>query len=1236
MKYPDSSLNLPALEQAIERHTLTIDLDTLAIDAIAMMGISQTNQAITSLSEMDFLRRENQAGKQGLTSNDSCILVTKSSQILGIFTGRDVVRSVATGKLDQNQVKIGELMTQPVITLKISEAQDLFTPLWFFRQYKTIVDNEGNLLGIVTPGSILQALQPTNLLRLGVVSEVMNKNLLCANRATSVLNLTRLMTENQVRCVVITEVIENREIPLGMIAEQKIFQSLTLGLDLAKTPAASVMRRLECELASTHSLLYAYQQMQSERRERLLVTERWGDALGIPLGMITQMELLRSLEPVQIYRKLKRAQQSVRQLEVEKTELLRTRNAELEKQVQERTTQLRNALAKVEQQAKLAALINQIVQAMRGTLVLDEIFQTTVNQLHEALNVSRCLIFRPNCHHLMNVRYVSEATFQGESLLGIECDFYRHYHGELIQGEPVILPRIDCSVAAEIQSAAKQCQIRAILIVPLIYQQCYIGAISLHECDREREWTADEVAFVKAIADHCAIAIHQAELYQQLQTELQERQKVEAALPEQKQFLRTIIYPIPNLIFVKNWSGRYILINQACADSYGTTIANMLEKKRSYFYPNKPENEQFLADDREVMSSLKPKFIRQESITTNTGEIRWLQTIKKPLISGDGKVVQVLGVATDITERKLAEQALQESERILSAIFNNTFQLTQLLTPEGILLKANQASLDFAGLLATDVVGRLFWETPWWRISPSTEERLQKAIAAAANGEFVRYQEKILGADHSIATIDFSLKPVFDETDQVMYLIAEGRDITQLKQTQAERDRFFNYATDLMAIFDSQGYFKLVNPAWSETLGFTKEELEGKHYTEFIHPDDLEFTRKISQAQILDNKPVIGLENRYLDKKGTYKWLSWNAVVSHTEGLIYGFARDITDRKHTELALRASEARFRSLSESSPVGIFMCDVERRLTYTNPRCQAICGFTFKKALSEDWAKFIHPEEQQTLLNNWINYVGNQHLREYYDEHRFQHKDGTIRWVQVRTAPLFLDQNQLIGYVGTIEDITEIKQAQSQIKHSLEEKEILFKEVHHRVKNNLQVIYSLLDLQSQEIQDTRILEMFQSSQTRIKTMALIHEKLYQSENMALINFAEYVDTLTNYLMQAYAINPDQINLQLHLDNVSLNIDTAITCGLIINELVVNALKYAFPGNQAGTVLVEFQKKEHQFYLRVKDNGVSLPNLNAEPQKKCLGLKLVNILVNQLEGEIEIVQNHGKEFVIRFGEV
>jgi two-component sensor histidine kinase len=216
-----------------------------------------------------------------------------------------------------------------------------------------------------------------------------------------------------------------------------------------------------------------------------------------------------------------------------------------------------------------------------------------------------------------------------------------------------------------------------------------------------------------------------------------------------------------------------------------------------------------------------------------------------------------------------------------------------------------------------------------------------------------------------------------------------------------------------------------------------------------------------------------------------------------------------------------------------------------------------------------------------------------------------------------------------------NITERKQAEEQLRTSLKEKEVLLREIHHRVKNNLQIISSLLNLQASYIKDQATVEIFQESQHRVKSMALVHETLYQSKDLAVIDFAQYTRQLTGYLLSAYGVT-SEVEVRIDFDRMLLNSDTAISCGLIINELVSNALKHAFPSETGRTaeIHIDLHLDNHQVTLAVSDNGIGFPPEIDFRQTETLGLQLVNLLVaDELEGEIELDRNKGATFKITF---
>ena len=249
----------------------------------------------------------------------------------------------------------------------------------------------------------------------------------------------------------------------------------------------------------------------------------------------------------------------------------------------------------------------------------------------------------------------------------------------------------------------------------------------------------------------------------------------------------------------------------------------------------------------------------------------------------------------------------------------------------------------------------------------------------------------------------------------------------------------------------------------------------------------------------------------------------------------------------------------------------------------------------------------------------------------DDEVFWKADGTSFPVEYSSNPI-IENGEVKGGVVTFTDITERKKSEKIIEDSLKEKDILLREIHHRVKNNMQIISSLLNLQSSYFHDNAAVDVFRESQNRIRSMALIHEKLYQTGNLAAVKLKDYVQDLATHLMNSYNLDPRNVKLSSDIDNVSLGIDTAISVGLIVNELLSNAFKYAFPNGTSGEIKILYKPdNENNSTLIIKDNGIGFPeNINFK-QTESLGLQLVNTLVDQLEGKIELYKKGGTEFKI-----
>lgn len=228
---------------------------------------------------------------------------------------------------------------------------------------------------------------------------------------------------------------------------------------------------------------------------------------------------------------------------------------------------------------------------------------------------------------------------------------------------------------------------------------------------------------------------------------------------------------------------------------------------------------------------------------------------------------------------------------------------------------------------------------------------------------------------------------------------------------------------------------------------------------------------------------------------------------------------------------------------------------------------------------------------------------------------------------------MKNGEFAGMHGTLQDITEIKRINEELIKSLNEKELILKEIHHRVKNNLQVVSSLLRLQSESIKDESAIGYLKMSEQRVKSMALIHQQLYRTKDLSRIDFREYLEDLCNYLFFAYDISFSRIELKIEVDNIYFGIDTALPCGLIVNELVTNSIKHAFPDYSVGTLMLSLKKEiSGRYILRIKDDGKGGEKIDFE-KTNTLGMELVKTLTEQLEGEIKVNCDKGTEIIISF---
>ncbi len=549
----------------------------------------------------------------------------------------------------------------------------------------------------------------------------------------------------------------------------------------------------------------------------------------------------------------------------------------------------------------------------------------------------------------------------------------------------------------------------------------------------------------------------------------------------------------------------------------------------------------------------------------------------------DKNAIALPSTGRDVTERKRAEEALQQSEEKYRMLIDN-MQDGVFIIQDGKIQFVNEAFARTAGYTVEETLGRDFLNF----IAPEDKERVIDNYSRRLAGENVpkEYEFNILHKDGAriVVNVNVGLITYLGRTAHMGTI----KDITERKQAEEA----LSWQVEInAAMVELSG--TLLSPATVEdisalVLDHAKALTNSPYgYVGYIDPKTGYLVCPTMSRDMMDICKVADKNNILKEFRGLFGWV-------------------ITNRK--------------PVLTNDPVN------DPRSTGTPPGHIAIHRFLSAPAMLK--RKLVGELSVPSSVGNKI------HVMRYYD------KGDLVGQIALANSSREYTERDL-ALVERLADIYAIAinryWVEEQIKESLTEKEVLLKEIHHRVKNNMQIISSLLRLQSRDVTEKKYIDMFTDSQNRITSMSLIHEKLYQSKGLAKIDFDDYIRDLANGLFQSYGANGN-IKLIIDVRDVSLGIDSAIPCGLVVNELVTNSLKHAFPDGRRGEVLISLHPTDgNMIELIVSDNGVSIPEDIDIRKTESLGLHLVTILVeNQLHGEINLNRSKGTEFLVKFKDV
>jgi hypothetical protein len=729
---------------------------------------------------------------------------------------------------------------------------------------------------------------------------------------------------------------------------------------------------------------------------------------------------------------------------------------------------------------------------------------------------------------------------------------------------------------------------------------------------------------------------------QQLQQKLLEHQQTEAALQVSQARFAGILEIASDAIIASDANQQIILFNHGAERIFGYTAQEILGQPLSLLFPERfrQRHQQYIQNYAHSGSGAG-RMGERGGIWGRCKDGREFPaeaSISK--LETDGETVFTT-ILRDISDRKRLELALQTSENKLRDILNSPIAAIARLR----VFPDQTWELDYLSAGCETVFGytsQEFLDNPSLWMTKIHPEDLETVVLPRFREIFaertVTYEYRFHHKDGRLRWLSGRFVSQQDAAAGCWYVNQLTVDITDRKQAdlalRQSEARFHAFMDNCPAsawitnaegqvLYLSQTYFRSFQLATNDAIGKSLFELFPTQVAQqFLN----NVQTVITTGQVLE---AIEVAPRLDGTRGEFLVYKFPLLDVPGRSLIGGFAVDVTERNRAEKALELQAVITRNMAE----GICLVRTDNGvIVYTNPKFDQMFGYASGELLGQHISIVNYLDEHsdsEEIYRQLMQAVINHGEISY--EIQNVKKNGILFWCGVTTS-VFEHSEYGTVLVSVQQDITVQKQSEELVRASLREKEVLLKEIHHRVKNNLQIVDSLLQMQSRRTKDQKITSILWDSCNRIKSIALVHEKLYGSENLADIHFSSYILDLTAHLFESYTISSGCVNLDTHVEDIYLDIETAIPCGLIINELVSNALKYAFPNNREGVIQVEFYSNpDRSLTLSVRDNGIGIPADFDLAQSPSLGLVLVQNLVEQLDATLELKRGSGTEFRI-----
>jgi PAS domain S-box-containing protein len=596
--------------------------------------------------------------------------------------------------------------------------------------------------------------------------------------------------------------------------------------------------------------------------------------------------------------------------------------------------------------------------------------------------------------------------------------------------------------------------------------------------------------------------------------------------------------------------------------------------------------------------------------------------------------VSLLKTAADIIaahkKRKTIEKSLVQQRNYTQTILDSLPSIYMLLDENLGLVQWNKNAEEYTGYSADELHQKTAFDLIISEDHEKLKENTQRANVSNNKGVELRLQKK------SGELALYYWRGHYLEFDQQEYFLCLGVDISKQKQTERElmSEKQFNEALieSLPGIFymiDSEGNYQQWNKNFVEELGYSSGEIEDMTPADFY--TEQEYERIKAGIQEVFETGEAQIETEIITKEGKKipYYLTGKLLTRNGDNYLVGVGHDISEQVEARNRLKRSEQLFRNLFLKAPAAIVMVDPDSKILNVNESFEDLFGYTEEELEGCNIDETIVPEDE---YEDAPKMSGKKFAMDnFHKEAKRVHKDGTLIDVFVAAIPVYVDGEPLAGF-GMYIDISEQKKYEQEIYRSLKEKHLLLKEIHHRVKNNLAVVSGLLQLQMYETDDPVVRETLQESESRIQTMALIHEKLYNSQNLSHISCKSYIGELIETIQNS---NDSAKNISVVTDiaDMELNINKAVPFALLVNEAVTNSFKHAFEDQDEGTIRINVECNDDQISARITDNGRGLPEEFDINDKESLGMTLIENFAQQLEAEWELGSDNGVYVEVEF---